>query len=241
MDETRDRSTKGLKVLCIDVFNRPELLRSTLASIPKGGAGWKVYLSLDKDTPQSVENICIEFERSGVPTKRWKQGHQMGCRLNTFNVCHIAMLDGAECILCMDDDITLSPDALKLCDWYLSKPELLDTKTCAGLALCRRFFNDPDRPNSITHDDHGHLGQGHCFTRQMWFDFIARSFWVYEPTYYGGADWSVAAEAVRTNRKVFRPRFARAKHSAAVGYHGPGIGIFPDQISDGKHTDYVLE
>ncbi len=228
-----------MKAICIPVFNRPALLRSTLDSIPQGGSGWTVYLSLDAKCSKEVEQIVTTCKR--FPIKKWKHGVQIGCRLNTFTVCQIAFEDGAEAILSMDDDITLSPDALKLCEWYLSQPALLDTKTNAGLSLCRRFLNDSTRPNSITHDDHGHLGQGHCFTRQMWKDFGARSFWAWEPHYHGGGDWSVAGEAVRTNRKIYRPRFARAQHSAAVGHKGPGIGIFPDKISDGKHTNYVLE
>jgi hypothetical protein len=141
----------------------------------------------------------------------------------------------------MDDDITLSPDALELCEWFLRQPKLLDSKNSAGLALCRRFDNDSSRPEIITNDYHGHLGQGHCFTKPMWRDFIARSFWAYEDSYLGGADWSVNAEAIRTSRKVFRPWFARARHAGAIGYHGPGIGVFPDKIASGHDYNYRLE
>ena len=74
----------------------------------------------------------------------------------------------------------------------------------------------------------------------MWFDFIARSFWTYEPTYQG-PDWAVCAEAMRTGRTIMRPKLARARHAGAVGYHGTGLGVFPEHISDGARTDYTIE
>lgn len=228
-----------MKAICIPAFNRPALLRSTLDSIPET-EGWKVYLSLEHTAPKEIEDIALRYGRR-FPMRSWKSGRQLGSRMNTFMACQAAIEDGAGAILSMDDDITLSPDALKLCDWYL-KPER-DPVTNAGLALCRKDANDQHRPNSISTADTwmGHLGQGYCFTKLMWMAFVARSFWVYEESHRGGADWAVCVEAVRTKRIILRPRLARARHAGTIGYHGPGLGVFPEHISDGKHTDYVIE
>ncbi len=230
-----------MNFICIPAFNRPDELQRTLQSIPRN-KNWNVYLAVEHNAPKEVLQVVDQF-RSRLDIICWKNGFQFGSRLNTFAVCQRAIEQGSEAVLSMDDDITLSPDALDLCEWYLRRRDFLNPETNAGLALCRKDANDPNQPVRINKNDTwmGHLGQGHFFTREMWFNFVARSFWVYESSHRGGADWAVCAEAVKTGRTLLRPQLARARHAGAVGYHGPGIGVFPAVISDGTCRDYQIE
>lgn len=221
-----------MRAICIPAFNRPALLQSTLRGIERAGLnGWTVFVLVDGNG----------FEVSGfvapVPICILKNSYQMGCSWNSFLVCHWAFSKGAKSILFMDDDILLSPDALQLCDWYLS---IHRDPSDLGLCLCRKETNDPSRPNSISVTDiyQGHFGQGWCFTREMWLEFILRKWWAQGDKAH---DWILCAEAQNHGKRVYRPRLARAKHDGAVGYHGTGIGVFPDVISDGTHRNYVIE
>jgi hypothetical protein len=149
----------------------------------------------------------------------------------------------AEALVYLDDDMLLSPDAIELCDWFLSKPELHDTSRSAGLCLCRKDDNNPTRDTSIATNDGwmGLVGQGYCYTSAMWFQFIKRVWWTWEPHFGGDSyDWAIGHKAKDTNRKIYRPRLSRSQHMASEGHHGAGEQ-FPAFISDGERTNYVIE
>lgn len=232
----------SVKAICLPIFNRPETLRRTLDCIPKD-KGWTVYMSLEGTSPRVVESIARHFSQK-VPSNLWRNGRQLGCSLHVFNVISAAIADGAEAVLHIEDDIELSPDALKLCDWYLSQPNFKDPSCNGGLALCRRENNDSSQASTISVKDTwmGHFGQGYCFSRAQWFDFVLRHFWAFDPTWgHDIWDYTLAMMAQKLGKIIVRPRFARSRHAAEVGCNGPGIGIFPSEISPGTHTDYRVE
>lgn len=221
-----------MKAICLTAFNRPEMLNQTLAAIHRNQMdGWQIFIGSDHQRVDHVPSM-----------HSWRNGFRMGCPLNSFNVCFKAIQEGAEACLFMDDDVLLSPDALRMCNWYLNRE--LGTND-AGIALCRKDGNDPSKPESISASETwmGHLGQGWCFTRQMWFDFVLRHWWAYHPDMkeHDTYDWALCFFALKLCKTIVRPRFARARHAGEVGYHGKGIGTFPDVICQLSECNYKVE
>lgn len=234
-----------MKAICIPAFNRPKLLQRAIASIltnhPDSGQ-WRIFVSVDHSIGCAREEIekIVTYFKAVFPVIGWGQGAPMGCDLNSFAVCARAIREGAEAILFMDDDIFLSPDALALCDWYLSEPR---EGSDLGLALCRKEGNDPSKPNAVSarHTHLGHFGQGWFFTRKMWMDFILRHWWSHEPGHPDCWDWATCLAAQKHGKIVLRPRWARAQHAGAVGFHGPGLGVFPDSIANVTNCKFEIE
>ena len=230
-----------MKAVCICTSNRPEVLRRCLASLSKNKTeGWTLIVSRDMDSP----SVLAEIEKvKFMPVTHWLNPARLGPDLNTFTVCSVSMEGfGADAQLYLDDDMMLSPDALDLCNWFLSRKDLQDPSRSAGLCICTKD-NNPTRANSIATNDGwmGLVGQGYCYTREMWFQFIKRVWWVYEPHFGGDAyDWAIGHKAKDTGRKIYRPRFSRSMHMGGMGHHGRGEQ-FPAHISDGERRDYVLE
>lgn len=221
--------------IAMTTFNRPEVLANTLAKMHKAWRpGWTLLVSQDGHAIPDGTALPVQ-------TKRRFNHAPLGCPLNSFVAVQTAFADGADAVLFMDDDIELAPDALDLCDWYAKVPRQPHD---AGLALCRRFENDPTQPTQISrHDTHmGHLGQGWFFTRAMWLNFGLRYWWWWEPGMapHDTYDWALCYMMQKLGKVVLRPRLARARHAGAVGHHGPGIGCFPDVIASGTGHHYTL-
>ena len=181
---------------------------------------------------------------SFMPVVSWVNGRRLGPELNTFVVQWTAIAaDQAEALLYFDDDMILSPDAVELCNWYLSRADLRDPEFYAGICLCSRDPNDPSRPNSVSPNDtwQGLVGQGYCFTRAQWFAFVKRNFWVYHDFFAGdGYDWALGHMAIHLKKTILRPRLSRSRHIGAEGFHGGG-NVFPDVIATGHDTQFILE
>ena len=233
-----------VKAICICTTGRLDYVRACLESLSANDTtGWHLYASMEPGFPE-VHDLVRNF-RNGDCVNAWINGRRLGPELNTFVAHFSAINDGAEAVLYFDDDMVLSPDAIQLCNWYLDHSEHHDPATNAGLCLCARRPNLPERPNSVSPNDtwQGMVGQGYLYTRDQWFDFVKRNFWVYYPHFGGdGYDWALAHRALDLKKTILRPRLSRSKHIGAHGFHGGGeSSVFPDVISTSSRTDFVLE
>lgn len=231
-----------MKAICICTTGRLDRVTECLKSIRENNLdGWTLFASMEpgyEDVHSAIR--AIDF----IPVVSWINGRRLGPELNTFTVQWSAISENAESVLYFDDDMVLSPDAVQLCNWYLSKTELLDPQHNAGICLCSRNPNDSSRPDSVSPNDtwQGLVGQGYCFTRDQWFNFVKRNFWVYRNFFGGdGYDWALGHMAVHLNKIIFRPRLSRSKHTGRNGFHGDNVDVFPDVISSQKDTRFILE
>lgn len=216
------------------------MLTACLNSLPKKH-DWKIYIALESGGGKEVSKVASDWQRFFPFVEVWRNERRLGCSLNIFTLWSIAFSDGADAILHLEDDIILSPDAIDLCDWYLSN--LLQCQ--GGLALCRKDHegNNPSAPSSISLTDTwmGLLGQGYCFTRQQWFDFVLRNFWAYDPSWgHDIWDYTLAMMAQKLGKLFARPRLSRSRHNGSKGFHGVA-DVFPEGLSDGTHRDYHVE
>ena len=231
-----------MKAICICTTGRIDYVRQCLDSLRENKTdGWKLHVSMELGFPEVHELIrSVNF----MPVVSWINGRRLGPELNTFVAQWTAIAcDEASALLYFDDDMILSPDAIEMCDWYLNQLPLLDPEKYAGICLCSRDPNNPERPNSISPNDtwQGLVGQGYCYTRAQWFAFVKRNFWVHYPHFGGdGYDWALAHMALDTKRTILRPRLSRSRHIGAEGFHGGG-NVFPDAISHQRNTQFVLE
>lgn len=233
----------SMKTICICTTGRMEYIGDLIESLRRNKTeGWNLYVSMEPGFEDVHSYIrSIDF----IPVTAWVNGRRHGPELNTFIAHWSAINDGADAVLYMDDDMLLSPDAIELCDWYLAHNEFHDPEHNAGICLCSRNPNDPSRPNSVSPNDtwQGMVGQGYCYTRAQWFNFVKRNFWVHRPHFGGdGYDWALGHSAVDLKKTILRPRLSRSRHMGREGFHGGGDGaVFPDVISTSIHTDFVLE
>lgn len=231
-----------MKAICICTTGRLDRVTDCLSSLRQNKLdGWTLYASMEPGHEQVHSYVRgVNF----MPVVSWVNGRRLGPELNTFTAQWSAIDEEAEALVYFDDDMVLSPDAIQLCDWYLSQPALLDPAHTAGLGLCMRYPSDPLRPNSVSPNDtwQGMVGQGYCFTRAQWFSFVKRNFWVYHDFFGGdGYDWALGHMAVHLNKTILRPRLSRSRHTGKVGYHGQNVDVFPDFISTQTDTQFVLE
>lgn len=229
-----------MKTICICHSGRKNYFHQCLLSLQSNDlSGWNILIGCEPGTVTPGELFIIE----GAPIKYQVNGSKLGTGLNQFVTMWGAISEGAEAILFVEDDVILSPDAVRLCNWYLGQTDFLDTASNSGLCLCTKL-SDFDRPVEVSTTEtwQGHVGQGYCFTRAMWFDFVKRNFWVYHDWFGGdGWDWALAHMALHLNKKMLRPRLSRSKHIGVYGVHGNNVEVFPSIISEASNTEFVIE
>jgi hypothetical protein len=231
-----------MKCVSICTTGRVDYVKACLESLQKNATeGWTLLASMEPGHPEVHRLInSVTF----MPVKSWVNGRRLGPELNTFMAHWMAFEEGADAVLYFDDDMVLSPDALALCNWYLDYTEYHDPARFAGICLCARHPNLPDRPASISPNDtwQGMVGQGYCYTRAQWQNFVKRNFWVHHPFFGGdGYDWALGHMAVHLNKIILRPRFSRSRHTGRNGFHGDNVDTFPDAINQATGLDYVVE
>lgn len=229
-----------MKAICLCTSNRPELVKQCLESLHQNKLeGWTLFASCEPDCPAVHKLIeAVDF----MPKIWWVNGTRLGPELNTFTVCFKAIDSDAKAILYFDDDMVLSPDAVEMCDWYLSNDWMTEPTKNGGICLCTKE-SDPSRPESISPADtwKGLVGQGYCYTRQQWKHFVKRNFWVHK-THFGGDgyDWALGHSAVDLEKRIYRPRLSRSRHIGTHGHH-PNGEIFPEHISTHRDLKFVIE
>lgn len=209
---------------------------------------WRLLLSFEPVSSGYDSTVLFPLvadTNKFVPTSYWVNPQRLGATDNTYEVCRAAMKDpGCEALLYLDDDILLSPDAVALCDWYLQQTHPVPD---AGICLCNEV-SDPSRPDSISANDtwRGLVGQGYCYTRQTWLDFVKPNFFADNPAWAGHSyDWALATRAQELGRIILRPRYSRSQHIGVVGLHGAAAGVhlepFPKDFAQTPSTQFILE
>lgn len=225
-----------MKVICVASSGRIDKVQLFLESLSANNTeGWMLYVCFEPGTSQAQD---IVRSANFIQREVWMNFNQLGPEANTFKVCKGVMEEGAEDILYTDDDMILSPDALDLCNWFL---EHHASHYPGGLCLCTDDSN-PDRPHSISPNDtwRGLVGQGYCYTRQIWEDFVKPNFWADDPKWGGhGYDWAIGYRSVELGKTILRPRFSRSQHIGIHGHHGGRI--FPEHYCKTKVGNFVIE
>lgn len=180
-----------MKVISLPTHNRPALLAQTRAAIAAavGASDW----------------LLCECPDSSPP---------LGCRLNTFRACRLAVERGASWVLYLEDDILVSRDALTLCSQFAAEP-------LPGILCLRRWHASQDlaAPALVASAPHGLLGDGFLFPAALW-SYLS-SWWLRDEPGMGGAmwDWSVSWALARDVVPQWRPLVNRSRNIGVRGTH----------------------
>lgn len=240
-----------MKYICVASSGRMHYLSQFLLSLSTQTTlkGWELLLKFEPPCP----NFSPKITRF-IPTTYWSNDHNLGATDNTFTICECAMSRlECEALVYFDDDIILSPDTISLCDWYLHQIDVWRTQDQpnrerhAGLCLCNEA-SDPSRPDSISPNDtwRGLVGQGYCYNRAQWLDFVKPNFYADNPTWAGHSyDWALAVRAQELGKIILRPRYSRSQHIGVVGLHGAAAGVhlepFPKDFAQVPSKQFILE
>jgi hypothetical protein len=228
-----------MKAICLTTYQRVGYLMQTLSALETClRPDW--YLVVRSELDNNASDI---IKKSTLPVaKHTINKSRMGLSNNILQCLNDAEKEGATSFLHLEDDVLLSPDALDLCDWYLST----HTKETSGLALCRKDENTvsySDLENVAENSAClGQLGQGYCFNEQTFWEFVNPNWHNGRLEWGNGAwDWTLAGLAIEQNKKIFRPRISRSKHIGVYGQNTNGIEEFPLNVADGIGYKYHID
>lgn len=128
-----------MKTISIHAFNRPALLRLTLAGLSQNTLhGFdRIFIGLDGGKDLNVEawQIACDFaDRSEVVCEIVTYPEKVGSQDNPYRLIEKAFELGSEFHVVLEEDTLLAPDALDLARWYANN--------CLDLpALCLCFSN----------------------------------------------------------------------------------------------------
>jgi hypothetical protein len=211
------------KAVCLTAFRRPDLLARSLDSLranDPAGNGWTCHIRVEP-SPKLHEVLAVVkasglFRSEQVSVNQRIQGPNENPRL--------AILDGfdagADVVLYQQDDCVLSPDAIRLADWWARLPER-DLFLCLWLLA---YDSDPARPEEVV-PSRGeraralqgcsfHSGGAFAVSSASWRSTLSR--WWY--TDARGSDWSIGARMdADPNVRALVPALSRAVHVGRTG------------------------
>jgi glycosyltransferase involved in cell wall biosynthesis len=149
-----------MKTITLPVYKRADYLKRTLDALKANRTeGYTLYVSVDPGSEEVAELVrSIDF----IPTKViWNQ-ERLGLNGNIRSVLFAAMEAGSEFNVAIEDDVTLTPDALDLAEWFRTL-ETHDQYTT--LVFCN--FEGKGDPRKI-HPTRKFWSWGYCFARSGW-------------------------------------------------------------------------
>lgn len=154
-----------MKTISLPVYRRPDRVRRLLETLRANKPeGYTLFVSAEPGFPEVLDAVrSVDF----MPVKLSVNRERLGLNGNIKNALVMAMDAGSEFNVALEDDIVLSPDAIRLAGWFASYRDR-DSYGCLG------FFgmdSTKDHPLEvcITPD---FRSWGWCFPRASWDSFI---------------------------------------------------------------------
>lgn len=156
-----------MKTISITAYNRPEYLQQTLrgltACIP---SEWHLFASVDPSdkTPQIEECIAAAqgFASKNITINKERKNH----RRNQHDAIAMAFAAGSTFNLHLDDDLFISPDALRLAYFY-KKTFSAAPLTCGSYGLFN-YGSDASCSRDIVIRKGTFTGLGWCSFKENW-------------------------------------------------------------------------
>lgn len=188
--------------MTMTAFRRPDYLDLVLRSLKKN-AGLQDYTLNFGIEPGSSEviSMCkhVDFMKTSVVINPVR----LGVLKNPYELLKRTFDSGVDGVLYLEDDVVLSPDAVKLATWYLNNPQRNDF-------LCMNLYN---------HDSKSEADPTSCFagtkfsalgfviTKEQWKAYFEPN-WTKDPR---GWDFSIT-NLIQTGLRVLQPRVSRSHH-----------------------------
>jgi hypothetical protein len=201
--------TKPSYAMALTAFNRPGYLREVLYTLANNAGLEKYTLHVGLEPANAdVVKVCdgIQF----MPTVIHRNPHSLGVAHNPYNTIK-TIFDTTDVpgVLYLEDDVILSPDAVRLATWYLEHPE-------RDKYLCLNLYNHDSKADA----DPGQIYPGTGFSALCL--AVTRHNWKthFEPNWYrDGAGWDHSVTGLIAEKKlqVLLPAISRSHHIGREG------------------------
>lgn len=195
-----------MKAVCIPVKDRPSKLRQLVIGLDKAGLfdlEYRLFIGIEPGD-ETVNRLCMEYPSLGMVYNRSIRG----IGWNHYNIIQYAFLMGAEQVTILDADLIVSPDILRLCDWFYSRRD-----EYYGLGLLSPRLEDgyPIIPDGIVEVSFVSR-YAMVYGRQSWFKY-AQPGWM-----KNSDDWDASREVdiFYTYKKVLAPVMSRIQHVGCI-------------------------
>lgn len=196
--------------IALTACSRPDYLRQVLQSLAanEGLTAFEhLFIGLEP-VNNAVEHICrsVNF----IPTTVHKNKYQLGVRANPHTLLMSVFNAGYDGVFYMEDDVLLSPDAVRLAYDYARQP--LTAERC--LCLYNPHSTELTQPELVRRGVPcaGNFNSLDLFIhRQHWLEFFA-PVWFRSPR---GWDWSIVENGAAET--IAMPAVSRSHH---IGRHG---------------------
>jgi hypothetical protein len=222
--------------MTMTAFKRADYLKTVLKSL-QGNPGIENYVLHFGVEPvdQEVISVCqnVDFMRTVVTVNQ----ERLGVLKNPFELLKRTFDTGVDGVLYLEDDVILSPDAVRLASWYFQQPT-------TNNYICLNLYNH----DSVAGADPKAVFGGEKFsalgigiTRHQWKTH-------FEPNWENdkrGWDFSITA-LLASGMKVLQPRYSRSHHigrERGVHYRAAMHDKFyvNNALWTGSVDDFVLE
>lgn len=205
-----------MKSIVVIAHRRPEYLRKCLHAIRTCRAieGWFVAINVDgpETDPQVIQCQEVAFEFQSVyGACCYISEVNDGVNKNNFIGIHREFIGAVDAVLVVEEDVILAPDALQLCDWFLTHPER-DNYACL---LLHAFSEQPQDPVAMQ-ECMRFCPWGWLVTHEMWERWFKPN-WNCKKVPPFGWDWALGYIIQKHGLKSLRPRMSRVRNIGREG------------------------
>lgn len=203
-----------MKSVTITVHNRPEYFKQVLATLKACPfkEEYTLFIGLEPGCPQTVE---IAQSIDWMPVQYRVNKVKLGVRKNPLELMTWAFSSGSIMNVYLEEDTIVSPDILKLSNWYLeNNPE----DKYLALSYLNYESTVPNIPPTQLVDSNRLTPLGLCIRVYSWKKWFAPN-WMSDKQsrkvhgkQYWGWDWTMSAVLALSKLRTLTPLLSRTNH-----------------------------
>ena len=219
-------------------YNRPELLLNLLESIAKADDihKWKVYIGIDPSDCLEQNVAAIKQYQDRLNIEFAINTEKKGVRLNPFATLDNTFSQATDYILLLEDDLTISKDALtachKLAQEKLNQPNILAANLLMTTCCSESIFEpvDPAEYSALANifiETHFFSSCGLLISKKQWEKYFKANWFTDEPLMVDwrgnkAVGWDMAMNRLllmSPQLKVIQSLIPRVNHHGRIGTH----------------------
>lgn len=208
-----------MKAIVLPIYNRPHYLRQLLESICNAEE-YHLFAAVEpSDKVADIAILLYEFKNKFASVTASGSPIHKGMIQNTFDAFELTINNGAHFIVCLEDDLWLSPDFFSLMDYY--EKTYKDNPLIYG-AYGGQGGNINTDPQTLIEDCYFY-GNGWAVFTENWQEYFAPNWFSSDMAMKhfnaSGNDWNISGVFREHNIKMLIPTLARSKHIGINGAH----------------------
>jgi hypothetical protein len=202
-----------MKTISMPVYNRPQYLEPTLASLSKNDwTGYKLFIAAEHGVTEGVMNLCKAID--WIDKEIFTSTYRLGCDKNTYRSICLPFASGSEFNIYWEDDVEASSGLRELADWYA------DYNDKKHACLCTESYTGRESPTNELRNFNAFNSHGFMCSRWQ-FETHLQPNWLKnklsEDTCRGW-DWNLMNYITKTPElNILAPMHAYSRHIGAIG------------------------